>query len=50
MSTVLFGVSPTDLRALIGVPLALLLVAVVACLVPAQRAAALDPADVLRDA
>ena len=49
MSTVLFGVSPTDLRALVGVPLALLLVAVIACLVPAQRAAALDPADVLRD-
>jgi putative ABC transport system permease protein len=50
MSTVLFGVSATDPRALIGVPLALLFVAVVACLVPAQRAAALDPADVLRDA
>jgi ABC-type lipoprotein release transport system permease subunit len=49
MSTVLFGVSPTDLRALVGVPVALLAVAIVACLIPAQRAAALDPAEVLRD-
>jgi putative ABC transport system permease protein len=50
MSTVLFGVSPTDFRALIGVHAALLAVAVVACLIPAQRAAGLDPAEVLRDA
>jgi len=49
MSNVLFGVSPTDPRALVGVPLALLAVAVVACLIPAQRAAGLDPAEVLRE-
>jgi predicted permease len=50
MSTVLFGVSPTDVRALLGVPAALLAVAIVTCLVPARRAAALDPAEVLRNA
>ena len=50
MSTVLFGVSPTDLRAVVGVPAALLTVAAVTCLVPARRAARLDPADVLRNA
>ena len=49
MSTVLFGVSPTDLRAIVGVPAALLGVAIIACLIPAQRAAALDPAEILRD-
>jgi putative ABC transport system permease protein len=50
MSTVLFGVSPTDPRALVGVPAALLAAAITACLIPAQRAAAMDPADILRDA
>ena len=50
MSTVLFGVSPTDPRVLIGVPAALLAAAITACLIPAQRAAAMDPADILRDA
>ena len=50
MTTILFGVSATDLRVLVGVPAALLAVAFAACLVPARRAAALDPADVLRDA
>jgi putative ABC transport system permease protein len=49
MSTVLFGVSPTDLRVIVGVPTALLAVAIAACLIPAHRAAGLDPAEVLRD-
>jgi ABC-type lipoprotein release transport system permease subunit len=49
MTTVLFGISATDLRLLIGVPAALLLVAIVACALPARRAARLDPAQVLRD-
>jgi putative ABC transport system permease protein len=45
----LFGVSPTDLRTFVGVPAVLLGVALVACLVPAQRAANLDPAEILRE-
>jgi putative ABC transport system permease protein len=49
MASLLFGVSPTDLRTMIGVPATLVMVAVVACLVPAQRAARLDPADILRE-
>ena len=49
LSNVLFGVSPTDPRVILGVPAALLAVAIVACLIPAQRAAALDPAEILRD-
>lgn len=49
MTTLLFGVSPLDLRTLLGVPAALLLVALVACLVPARRAAAIDPARILRE-
>ncbi|MGH9159115.1 MAG: ADOP family duplicated permease [Vicinamibacteraceae bacterium] len=49
MTTLLFGVSPMDLRTLLGVPAALLLVAMAACLVPARRAAAIDPARILRE-
>jgi putative ABC transport system permease protein len=49
LGTLLFGVSPTDLRTLVGVPAALMLVAVVACLLPARRAARLDPAEMLRE-
>ena len=49
MRAVLFGVSPTDLRTIVGVPLALLTVAALACFLPARRAARLNPARVLRD-
>ncbi len=45
----LFEVSATDLRVMAGVPIALGLAAVVACLIPARRAARLDPAAILRD-
>jgi putative ABC transport system permease protein len=49
LRTLLFGVSATDLRAMAGVPAVLMVVAVVACLVPARRAARLDPAEILRE-
>jgi putative ABC transport system permease protein len=49
LTTVLFGVTPTDPRTLIGVPVALMIAAAIACLVPARRAARLDPAEILRE-
>jgi predicted permease len=49
LRTILFGVSPTDLRTMIGVPAVLMMVAMAACLIPAQRAAAVDPAEILRE-
>ena len=49
VSTQLFGVSATDVRALVGVPALLIAVAVAACVVPARRAARLDPAVILRE-
>ena len=49
MGTILFGVSPTDLRTMVGVPALLMMVAMAACLIPAQRAAAVDPAEILRE-
>jgi len=49
MTTLLFGVSPTDPRTVIGVPAALVIVAIIACLAPAHRAARLDPAEILRE-
>jgi putative ABC transport system permease protein len=49
MTTLLFGVGATDLRTLLGVPSALLAVALLACFLPARRAAAIDPATILRE-
>ena len=49
VQTLLYGVDPTDLRMIVGIPVALVAVALVACLVPAQRAARLDPAAILRE-
>jgi putative ABC transport system permease protein len=49
LTTILFGVSPTDPATMAGVPLALLATAAVACLVPGLRAARVDPAEILRE-
>jgi len=48
MSSLLFGVSTTDLSTFTAVPLTLGLVALGACLVPARRATRVDPIIALR--
>jgi len=48
LGTLVFGISATDPLTFIGVPLVLAGVALVANLLPAQRAARLDPANTLR--
>jgi ABC-type antimicrobial peptide transport system permease subunit len=49
LSGMLYGVSPSDLVTLSSVVLVVLLVAAIASLVPAVRAARLDPMQVLRE-
>lgn len=49
LAPLLFGVSPRDALSFGVAPLVLLLVAVVACLVPARRVAQTDPVQVLRE-
>jgi predicted permease len=49
MSSVLFGVSATDPATLTAVPGMLLAFALLACALPARRAARVDPAEVLRE-
>ncbi len=48
MSSLLFGVSPGDPITLIGVPVALALVALLACWIPARRAVRIPPVAALR--
>jgi putative ABC transport system permease protein len=49
IGALLYGVSPFDAATFTGVPLVLALVAVVACLIPAARAATVDPVVALRE-
>jgi ABC-type antimicrobial peptide transport system permease subunit len=48
ISTLLYGVTPSDATTYVAVPVVIALLAVVACLGPARRAATLDPVKALR--
>jgi ABC-type antimicrobial peptide transport system permease subunit len=48
LSSLLFGVAPTDPVTYVAVPIALLAVVLVSCLVPARRATRIDPVAALR--
>jgi predicted permease len=48
LGSLLYGVEPTDPATLIGVAMALALVAAAACLIPASRASRIDPVAALR--
>ena len=48
MTTLLFGVKPIDVITFVAVGVVLALVVLVACIVPARRAAKVDPLEALR--
>lgn len=48
LASLLYGVSPTDLLTFSAIPLVFLLVAALACFVPARQAATIDPLTALR--
>jgi putative ABC transport system permease protein len=48
IASLLFGVQPTDALTIVGVVGTLIVVAAVACLMPAWRASRLDPIAALR--
>ena len=48
MESLLYGVAPRDPLVLVGIPVVLLLVALVAVTIPSLRAARIDPAEALR--
>jgi putative ABC transport system permease protein len=48
MQSALFGVQPLDAASFVAAPIVLMAVAAAACVLPAGRAAATDPAEALR--
>lgn len=48
LATLLFGVQPIDVTTFAGVALILTIVVLIACLIPARRAAKIDPLEALR--